>query len=220
MISKSTLDFIGNLKENNNRDWFLDHKDDYEAARENISDFTAAVLKELSQIDPLVDAHTDPKKCMMRIYRDVRFSKDKTPYKSWFGIHKFSQGRYAGGTGYYIHIEPGHSFIGGGNWMPEGDHLKAIRQEIDYNAAEFKAIIDAPSFKKVFGEFRDQEQLKTIPNGYEPDNENIDLLKLKSFAATHQISDADLMKKDVAVRVGKVFKELYPLLGFIQNALT
>jgi uncharacterized protein (TIGR02453 family) len=219
MISKTTLDFIGNLKQNNNREWFLEHKDDYEAARDNIINLTARVLKELSKIDPLVDAGTDPKKCIMRIYRDIRFSKDKTPYKHWFGIHKFSQGRYAGGIGYYIHIEPGQTFIGGGDWMPEGEHLKAIRQEIDYNATEFKGIVDAPSFKKTFGDFRQQEQLKTIPQGYEPNNENIDLLKLKSFAATHKLTDAQLQHKDAAQTIANVFKELYPLLGFLQNAL-
>ncbi|MES2277844.1 MAG: DUF2461 domain-containing protein [Bacteroidota bacterium] len=219
MINQKTLDFIADLKQNNNRDWFLDHKEQYDAARENITEFTAAVLKELSKIDTLVDAHTDPKKCIMRIYRDIRFSKDKTPYKHWIGIHKLSQGRYAAGIGYYLHIEPGNSFIGGGYWMPEGEHVKMIRQEIDYNAADFKAIVDAPTFKKIFGEFRDQEQLKTIPNGYDVDNENMSLLKLKSFAAVHQLTDDELKQKDVAITIAKVFKELYPLLGFLQNAI-
>lgn len=219
MILQTTLDFIDNIKQNNHRDWFLTHKDDYETARDNILGFTAAVIKETNKFDPYVDANTDPKKCVMRIYRDIRFSKDKTPYKGWFGIHKFTSGRYAAGIGYYIHIEPGKSFLAGGYWMPEGEHLKAIRQEIDYNAGEFKAIIDAPGFKKLFGEFRNQEQLKTVPSGYDAENENISLLKLKSFAADHPISDAQLMKKDAPVYVAKIFKELHPLLLFLQNAL-
>ncbi|QKJ31159.1 DUF2461 domain-containing protein [Mucilaginibacter mali] len=219
MITQQTLDFITEIKENNNREWFLDNKDKYQLAYDNIVQFTGDVLKELSKIDPLVDAHTDPKKCIMRIYRDIRFSKDKTPYKHWIGIHKLSQGRYAAGIGYYMHIEPGNSFVGGGYWMPEGEHVKMIRQEIDYNATDFKAIVDKSSFKKTFGEFRDQEQLKTIPNGYDADNENISLLKLKSFAAVHQLKDAELKKIDIAKNVAGVFKELYPLLGFLQNAL-
>jgi uncharacterized protein (TIGR02453 family) len=219
MIAQKTLDFIDLLKQNNNREWFLEHKELYQAAYDNILQFTAEVLKELSKIDPLVDAHTDPKKCVMRIYRDIRFSKDKTPYKHWIGIHKLSQGKYAGGIGYYLHIEPGHSFVGGGYWMPEGEHVKRIRQEIDYNATDFKAIVDAPNFKKIFGEFRKQEQLKTIPNGYDVDNENIDLLKLKSFAAVHQLKDAELKQKDIAITIANVFKELYPLLGFLQHAI-
>ncbi len=198
----------------------MSRKGDYEAARDNVIGFTASVLKELSKHDPFVDAGTDAKKCVMRIYRDIRFSKDKTPYKSYFGVHKLSAGKYAGGIGYYMHIEPGQSFIAGGYWQPEGDHLKAIRQEIDYNAADFKAIIDAPGFKKLFGEFREQEQLKTVPAGYDADNQNISLLKLKSFAAVHNLKDSELKKKDIAVHIAGIFKELYPLQTFLQNALT
>jgi uncharacterized protein (TIGR02453 family) len=219
MISLATLKFLTDITENNNREWFQDHKDQYEAARENMLEFTGEVIKALSLVDPYIDAHTDPKKCVMRIYRDIRFSKDKTPYKSYFGVHKFSLGKYAGGIGYYMHIEPGKSFIAGGNWLPEGDHLKAIRQEIDYNAADLRAIIDAPKFKKLFGEFRDQEQLKTIPQGYEADNENMDLLKLKSFVASHNLKDADLQKKDLADKIVSIFKEIKPLQLFLQNAI-
>lgn len=154
----------------------------------------------------------------MRIYRDIRFSKDKTPYKSHFGIHNLTN--YKGHIGYYIHIEPGQSFIGGGYWMPDGDHLKAIRQEIDYNAADLKAIIDAPEFKKLFGEFRDQERLKTVPSGYEATDENIDLLKLKNFGAIHYLTDAEIQKKDIPVQIAKIFEQLYPLLVFFNNAIS
>lgn len=219
MINAATLKFLADLKQNNNRDWFLVQKDSYEAARDNVIELTGDVIKALSKIDPYIDAGTDPKKCVMRIYRDIRFSKDKTPYKGWFGVHKFSMGRYSGGIGYYMHIEPGKSFIAGGNWMPEADHLKAIRQEIDYNAADLKAIIDAPGFKKLFGEFRDQEQLKTIPQGYDADNENIDLLKLKSFVAVHYLKDAELQKKDIADKIVNIFKEIQPLQLFLQHAI-
>ena len=205
MINQKTLDFIDGLRANNDRNWFAAHKDEYEAARENITEFAAELLKEVSKNDPRVDAATDPKKCVMRIYRDIRFSKDKTPYKHWFGVHKLSAGKYAGRINYYMHIEPGKTFIAGGYWLPEGDHLKAIRQEIDYNGTELKAIVDAPGFKKLFGEFRDQEQLKTVPGGYDTANENIDLLKLKSFAAVHYLSDAELKNNDLAAKVATVF---------------
>lgn len=217
MINQATLNFLTNLKENNNRDWFTDHKDQYEQARENIVELTAEIIKELSKIDPHVQAGIDPKKCVMRIYRDIRFSKNKTPYKSHFGIHNLTD--YKGHMGYYIHIEPGQSFIGGGYWMPGGDHLKAIRQEIDYNAADLKLIIDAPEFKKLFGEFRDQEQLKTTPGGYEANNENIDLLKLKNFGAIHQLTNTEIQKKDISAKIAKVFKEIYPLQIFLNNAI-
>ena len=171
MISLATLNFLTRLTENNNREWFQNHKDEYDAARENMLEFTGSVIQALSKVDPYIDAHTDPKKCVMRIYRDIRFSKDKTPYKSYFGVHKFSLGKYAGGIGYYINIEPGKSFIAGGNWMPEGDHLKAIRQEIDYNAAELKEIIDAPKFKKLFGSHPIKNKKKFIEKSLLAKNE-------------------------------------------------
>lgn len=218
MINQATLDFLNDLKQNNNRDWFTDHKDRYEQSRANVIDFIAAVIKELSKVDPHVEAGTDPKKCVMRIYRDIRFSKDKTPYKNNFGIHNLTN--YKGHIGYYIHIEPGQSFIGGGYWMPDGDHLKAIRQEIDYNAADLKAIIDGPEFKQLFGEFRDQEQLKTAPSGYETTNENIGLLKLKNFGAIHGLTDAEMLQKDAPVKIAEIFEHLYPLLVFFNNAIS
>lgn len=218
MINQATLDFLTDLSQNNNRDWFTTQKDRYEQSRGNIIEFVAAVIKEVSKIDPHVDAGTDPKKCIMRIYRDIRFSKDKTPYKNNFGIHNLTS--YKGHIGYYIHIQPGQSFIGGGYWMPDGDHLKAIRQEIDYNAADLKAIIDAPEFKKLFGEFRDQEKLKTAPSGYETTNENIDLLKLKNFGAIHRLTDAEIQKEAIPVKIAEVFEQLYPLLVFFNNAIS
>ena len=131
----------------------------------------------------------------MRIYRDIRFRKDKTPYKNNFGVSIPAKGLRLGGAEYYLQIAPGNSFIAGGYWMPEAAHLKAIRQEIDYNAHELKNIVDDAAFKKLFGEFRKQDALKTVPREYGADNENIDLLKLKSFVAFHQFKDEELMKK-------------------------
>jgi len=220
MIKSETLKFFTAIAENNHRDWFMAHKDEFEAAKENITDFTGEVIKALSKIDPLVDPATDPKKCVMRIYRDIRFSKDKTPYKTWLGIHKFTAGKYTGGIGYYIHIQPGQSFAGGGYWLPEGDHLKAIRQEVDYNANELKAIVDAPEFKSMFGEFRDQEQLKGAPSGYQADDENISLIKLKSFTAVKSITDKELQQKDLVKTIAAIFEKIYPLNTFLQQAVS
>lgn len=194
------------------------HKETYEQARDNMIDFTAELIKELTKADPNLDPATDAKKCVMRIYRDIRFSKDKTPYKSHFGIGKLHSGK-AGHTGYYLHIQPGESFIAGGYWQPEGDHLKAIRQEIDYNADELKKIVDAPEYKKLFGEFRDQERLKLMPSGYPADHENISLLKLKSFTAVHNLSDAELLKPTAAKKIADVCSMIYPLNVFLNNAI-
>ncbi|MES2111111.1 MAG: DUF2461 domain-containing protein [Bacteroidota bacterium] len=220
MIQRHTYDFLKELVENNNREWFQANKERYEAARENVVDFTASLLKLVHKVDPGIDDALDPKKCVMRIYRDIRFSKDKTPYKNNFGVSIPTKGLKLGRAEYYLQIAPGNSFIAGGYWMPEAAHLKAIRQEIDYNAHELKNIIDDPAFKKLFGEFRNQEALKTVPKDYSADNENIDLLKLKSFIAFHRFKDDELMKKDAAETIAGICSKIQPLNVFLNNALT
>ena len=219
MIKQQTFDFLTDIVDNNNRDWFLANKDRYEQARENVVDFTGQLLKLMHKVDANVSEDLDPKKCVMRIYRDIRFSKNKTPYKTNFGISIPTNSSKLGGVEYYMHVQPGKSFIAGGYWMPEANHLKAIRQEIDYNASAIKAIIDAPEFVKLFGDFRSQDQLKTIPREYSADNENIDLLKLKSFVVTHQIKDKDMMKANTAEYIAGVCNKIYPLNVFLRNAL-
>src|ERR1700733_4153422 len=218
MIRQSSFDFLKELVANNNREWFMANKDRYEAARENVIDFTADWLKQMHQIDPSIDESLDAKKCVMRIYRDIRFRKDKTPYKDNFGISIPTKGLKLGRAEYYLQISPGNSFIAGGYWMPEAEHLKAIRQEIDYNADELKKIIDAPEFVSLFGEFRKQDQLKNVPREYAPENENIDLLKLKSFVAFRQLNDAELMQTDAVAAVTNLCSKIYPLNTFLNNA--
>src|SRR3984885_11605303 len=156
MIQHHTFDFLKELVENNNREWFQANKQRYEAARDNVIEFTGEWIKLLHKIDPSIDDALDPKKCVMRIYRDIRFRIDKTPYKNNFGISIPTLGSRSGGVEYYFQIQPAKSFIAGGYWMPETEHLKKIRQEIDYNAAELKRIIDDAEFKKLFGDFRAQ----------------------------------------------------------------
>ena len=219
MIKPETLEFLTALIKNNNREWFAANKATYEKARENVVEFAAALLAELHKMDPEIDDAIDPKKSVMRIYRDIRFSKNKTPYKNNFGISVPTKGVRNGGAEYYMHITPGASFIGGGYWMPENDHLKKIRQEIDYNADDLKKIIDEPEFVTLFGDFRKQEQLKTVPREYSADNENIELLKLKSFVAWHKITDKELTKADVVENITRICTKIYPLNVFLKNAL-
>src|ERR1700742_1259709 len=219
MIQRHTYDFLKELVENNNREWFQAYKERYEAARKNVIDFTTELLRLIHKIDPGIDDSLDAKKCVLRIYRDIRFSKNKTPYKNNFGVSVPTQGSKLGGVEYYFHIQPDKAFIAGGYWMPEAEHLKKIRQEIDYNAADLKKIIDDAEFKKLFGDFRKQDQLKTVPREYSADNENIDLLKLKSFIVLHHLNDKALMKADAADHIAMVCSKLYPLNIFLRNAL-
>ena len=219
MIYQESLEFLKDLAANNNREWFLDNKERYDKARENVIEFTRTLLTEMHKVDPGIDEALDPKKCVMRIYRDIRFSKNKTPYKNNFGIRLPTTGLRPGGAEYYLQIQPGNSFIGGGYWMPEAPHLKAIRQEIDYNAHDLRQIIDAPEFIKLFGDFKNQEQLKSVPQGYSVDNENIDLLKLKSFVAWHEITDKEIVNKNAAEQIADVCRHIHPLNVFLRNAL-
>jgi uncharacterized protein (TIGR02453 family) len=217
MIRKLTLDFLADLKQNNNREWFQLNKDRYDEARFNVLQFTESVIRKLAKIDPAIDERTPAKNCVMRIYRDIRFRKDKTPYKINFGIDISSN---IEGLGYYIHIQPGASFAGGGYWMPGAQHLKAIRQEIDYNADALKAIIDAPEFVELFGDFRLQEQLKTSPRDYDASNTNLDLIRLKSFASVHSIKDTDLLKQDAEDKIVNYLRMIHPLNVFLANAIS
>lgn len=220
MIKLTTFDFLKDLVKNNNREWFQENKPRFETAKENVTAFAGELLKELKKADPSLNADIDPKKCVMRIYRDIRFSLNKTPYKNNFGITKLSSGLKTDEIGYYVQIQPGNSFAGGGYWMPQAEHLKAIRQEIDYNADDLKKIIDEPHFKKLFGDFRTQDQLKSMPRGYDADGENAGLIKLKSFAATHQFTDEQMMKPNAPKLVANVLANIYPLNVFLNNAIT
>jgi len=219
MIQHHTFDFLKELIENNNREWFQANKDHYDAARENVIEFTTEWLRLLHKIDINIDETLDAKKCVMRIYRDIRFSKNKTPYKNNFGVSIPTKGTKAGRAEYYLQISPGNSFIAGGYWMPETAHLKAIRQEIDYNGNDLKKIIDDAEFIRLFGDFRKQEQLKSVPREYSAENENVELLKLKSFVAFHQLKDEELSDKDSVTTVAKICSKIYPLNVFLNNAL-
>ncbi|MEO6852288.1 MAG: DUF2461 domain-containing protein [Mucilaginibacter sp.] len=218
-IDQETLDFLKELAENNNREWFMINKPKYEKARENVVEFAGELIKQLHLADPEVNADLDPKKCVMRIYRDIRFRKDKTPYKNNFGISIPTIGSRGGGVEYYFQLQPGNSMIAGGYWMPEAEHLKAIRQEIDYNARDLRNIIEDAGFVKLFGDFKKQDQLKTVPREYGADNENIDLLKLKSFIVMHRIKDADMLKPGIVDYIATVCRKIYPLNVFLRNAL-
>jgi uncharacterized protein (TIGR02453 family) len=220
MINPDTLQFLTDLSQNNNREWFQANKERFDAAHENVIEFAGEFIKALSKLDANVDGTQEPKKCVMRIYRDVRFSKDKTPYKTNIAVGRVTRNKIKE-IGYWLQIEPGgKSFIAGGYWLPEAEHLKAIRQEIDYNAAELTAIVDAPEFKKLFGDFRAQEKLKTLPKGHDAGNENIELLKLKSFIAYRDLADKELTQPDAAKKIAALCGKIQPLNIFLNNAIS
>jgi hypothetical protein len=220
MINAATFDFLEELHFNNNRDWFHLNKTRHDNARTNVLEFTNSLILKLSKIDPSISADLDSKNCVMRIYRDIRFSKDKTPYKTNFGVGFSENGKNFKGPGYYLQIHPEESLIAGGYWMPEGEHLKAIRQEIDYNGIDFHKIVDNKEFIKYFGSLDEDYKLKTAPKGYQPHHPYIEYLKLKSFTFSHPLTKSELIGSGAVDNVCDGFARLYPFISFLRNSVS
>lgn len=221
MLSKDTLQFLDDLKANNNRDWFLENKKRYEAFKKDYQLLVADLLDAMKPLDPSLEM-LEVKNCTFRINRDIRFSKDKTPYKSHLGIWLSSGAKGLNRSGYYIHLENGSSFIAGGLYCPEAEDLKKMRKEIAYFHEDLEAILNEKEFKKEFNDFdRDEKNtLKNPPRGYEKEHPAIDLLKLKSFESSQKIDFSTAGTKDFVATVSNKLILLKPLNDFINRALT
>jgi uncharacterized protein (TIGR02453 family) len=220
MLEPQTLKFLKSLKKNNNKPWFDSHRAQYEAARIDFSNFIQLVIEAVQKSDTTITGLSS-RDCLFRINRDIRFSKDKTPYKVAFGASIKRGGRKSGFAGYYFHLEPGASFVGGGLWMPEAPVLKNMRQEIDYNWDEFKAILQEKTFKKIYGDLYNSGEvsLSTMPKGYEKDNPAAAYLRLKSFIAETKIDDEELVKASLHKKTLAAFEAIQPLLNFINRTV-
>ena len=218
MIDNATLQFIKGLQKNNNREWFLSNKVKYENAKGNFLNFVELTLNQIQKFDATLIELT-PKQCVFRINRDVRFSKNKDPYKTNFGA-SFSKGaKKVISAGYYFHLEPGASFIGGGLWMPEANELQKIRQEIDYNFKEFKGIISNKKFINTFGPISEEAKLTRPPKGYDIENPAIEYLKLKSYTAITAIPDSAILDKNMVKHASDIFKTMLPFIQFLNRAI-
>jgi uncharacterized protein (TIGR02453 family) len=218
MDFKALLSFLKNLSKNNNKAWFDTHKKEYDTLRKQWVEFVAQTIEQTGNFDQDI-AMLEPKNCIFRINRDVRFSNDKSPYKNNFGMSLSKGGKKAEFCGYYLHVQPGACFLAGGAYMPMPDKLAAIRQEIDYNLDEFLAIINHKSFKKHFGSLSG-EKLQRPPKGYDTDNPGIALIKHKSFLAEYKITDQDLVDEDFPQKMMEVFKAMQPLNEFLNRAIS
>ena len=220
MIQPATLSFLKALKKNNNRDWFEANRSKYEGAKFDFEKFVEAVLAKLRLSDPSV-SDLKAKDCMFRINRDVRFSKNKAPYKTNMAMYISKGGKKSNYAGYYLHCEPGSSFIAGGIWMPMPGDLKKIRQEIDYSFDELKKITGNKKFKQAFGDLEKtaETSLTRPPKGYETDNTAIEYIKLKSFIATTPVADEVFTSKDLVKKVVSQFEILQPLVEFLNRAV-
>ncbi|RZK49981.1 MAG: DUF2461 domain-containing protein [Pedobacter sp.] len=217
MLKASTLAFLKLIAKNNNREWFNANKALYEAAKLDIYSFIETLLPIFSGIDPHLSSEASPKKILMRIYRDVRFSKNKDPYKLNYGL-AFDVRNYGPRTpSYYIHIAPGNCFMGIGFWQPEAEVLKQVREEIDYNADKFLSIINAPEFKQFFS-LSQEDKLKTAPKGYEKDHSLIEYLRLKSFIAIMPIAETEFLNEAIVEKLKTAFQNIQPFVLFLRDA--
>jgi len=213
------LNFLQRLAKNNNRAWFEKNKPVYLEAKEGFDQFLEKLLEELIQLDEGL-AGLNPKKLAFRIYRDVRFSKDKKPYKVNLGAGFSPGGKMIQEPGYYLHIEPGNkSFLAGGLYMPDADNMTKIRQEIDYNTENLLRILNDRKFRKLFPTLDAFDKLKTAPKGYPRDHPHIELLKHKSFIVSHAFTDKEVKGKKFVKQVAATAKVIKPLNDFLKDAI-
>jgi uncharacterized protein (TIGR02453 family) len=214
-IKKSTLDFLTAIKCNNNRDWFIANRPLYLSAKENFESFVQEVIDRIVLFDPIIKG-LEAKSCVFRINRDIRFSNDKSPYKSHFGAFIVRGGKKNGDkyAGYYFHIEPGASIMAGGAYTPPAPWLSAIREKISDSPEEFLKITGEKNFIKYFKSI-DGEKLKTAPKGYPKDHPHIELLKYKSYLVVNEAPDKLVLSKDYMDHVVNVFKTMKPLNDYL-----
>lgn len=212
-VSPKVFDFLRQLTENNNREWFTENKNLYTESQENLVLFLEDLIKEMSEFDPEL-GKIDAKKSLFRIYRDTRFSKDKTPYKTNFGA-SLGMGKGSQKGGYYLHLEPGKSFIAGGIYMPESSVLKTLRKEISLYGKEFLNILNEKEFKKYFPELDQDDKLKKVPQGFEKEDPMAEYLKLKSFIVVYNLSDKEIQDKNASKNLAKIFNAMKPLNDFL-----
>ena len=214
-IDKTTLEFLKSIKENNNRDWILENRKYYQQARDNFEQFVQQLIDKLTEYEPILKG-LEAKTCIYRLNRDIRFSSDKSPYKTHFGAFIVRGGRKNGDryAGYYFHIEPGGSIVAGGAYMPPSPWLAAIREKIDEEPQKLRKIIESKDFVKYFGSLGG-EKLKTAPKGYPSDHPHIDLLRYKSYLVVNELKDEFVISDKLYDHVIDVFRAMKPLNDYL-----
>ncbi len=211
------IEFLKKLKKNNNRDWFSRHKSEYEDfVKLPMQSMIAALKGPMEKVAPEFDVN--PKRSMFRIYRDTRFSNDKTPYKTHVAAVFHLRGHWEESAGYYVHIEPGGIYAGGGIYMPDGDQLKKIRRAISDRAEEFSSVVESRKFKRLFGEL-EGSKLQRAPLGYPPDHPMIEWLKYKSFYTGVEWEERAASSPKFTGRLAGLYADLLPLIRFLNSAL-
>ena len=219
MLQSTTLKFLKDLKKNNDKPWFDKNRNRYETAKTDFYLLVEKLIPAIAKFDAPI-GQLAVKECVFRINRDVRFSKNKSPYKTNMACYFNQSGKNGLGAGYYLHIEPGNNMVAGGIWMPEPSVLAGIRQEIDYNLKDWKKIIEQKHFKNNFTNgVTSNDTLVRPPKGYDENNPAIEFLKMKSFVVTKPFVDADLEKNNFVQEVAATFKNMKPFIDFLNTAL-
>lgn len=217
-ISSKVFDFLKLIDKNNNREWFNDNKNLFLEAQSDFQDFTEELISEMGKFDETI-LKLDAKKSLLRIYRDTRFSKDKTPYKNYFGA-SLGMGKINTKAGFYLHVQPGKSFLGSGIYLPDPPVLKEIRKEISLFKDDFLKAIDDKDFKKYYEELDQEHKLKNVPQGFEKEDPMGEYLKLKSFIGVHNMTNKDLMEKNTVKNISKIFEAAKPLNDFLDTSIS
>ncbi|MBI33838.1 MAG: TIGR02453 family protein [Flavobacteriales bacterium] len=215
-ISELNFKFLREIKNNNNRNWFAQNKSVYQQHQDLLVSFAEKMMVRLNEHDKI--EYRSGKKTVIRVYRDIRFSKDKSPYKTYSGMGFRRSTQLLRGS-YYIHLEPSKSFVGGGFWEPSKEDLLKIRKGIESDESEFRKIVSSQEFVSVFGKLKGK-QLKTCPKGFSKDSTAIDLLRFKQYILTKEFSDDDVISYDFFDRAHEVFKSMRPFLDFMSYLLT
>jgi len=219
MNAEAILKFLKSLSRNNDRAWFEKNKETYLQLKDGFEGFVGDLLTEMISFDPAL-AGLDPKRLTYRIYRDVRFSKDKTPYKTNMSAAISSGGKTMGIPGYYFQLEPGgKSFVAAGMYMPQAETLSKIRQEIDYNGERLQKILKEPKFKKLYTSLWTGDALRSVPKGYAKDHPQIEFLKLKSFIVEHAFTDEEATSKTFRKKLIDSMRTAQPLIEFLKQGL-
>ncbi|MFV0418575.1 MAG: DUF2461 domain-containing protein [Dysgonomonas sp.] len=219
MLKKDTFTFLETLQQNNSREWFTENKAWYERARTDFEGLVSEVIRNLAIFEPEI-GHLNPKKCIFRIYRDTRFSTDKTPYKTNFGA-VFQSNFREKGSGYYLHLSPGECFLSCGFYMLQSEQLKKIRKGIYDDFEMFQEILNEKQFKKEIGDlYRDDDMLQRVPNGFDKNHPAAEYMKLKHFYVMRSVTEEQILSEDLASYAARIYKIMKPLSEFLDDLVT
>jgi len=221
MINKQTLKFLKDLKINNSKEWLDENREKYDTAKNDMLTLTEQLITAVADFDQTIsNAYLDPKKCITRLNRDLRFAKDKTPYKTDYYIVINKDGKNSASAFYFLHIEPDNCFVGGGVYNPQPEQLKKIRQEIDYAFDEWTAIIKDKLFKKTFpGGINNSGVLSRMPKEFDEENKAGEFLKMKGFYTMEKLTDKEIISEDTFKKIKSYFQTTKPLVDFLNKAI-